>query len=230
MKKLSHTLGIALVALLLPLLSHAAGYVTEQTPTFVAGQKYTANYKVTTAPNSTVQVYSRFAEYGTTNWNYNVAGAPLISINSGSLNASFSADFSFGALGVVAGKKYIYYLASDSTANAPLLTNPACFDVTGQISCTAVPAQVLDSSSFVVAQVSQGLDAAHPGKYLINASIAPSVAITAPVAVTLKIVDDANSQNVAINSVNSASVKIVGAGSAVLSLNSAAAQSSLLNA
>jgi hypothetical protein len=194
MKKLSYGIGVALLACIFPLFSHAANYITELTPNVVSNQTYTANFKVTTAPNSVIKVYSHFAEYGTNNWNNNVAVGPLINISSSSLNATFSADFAFGPLGVVSGKKYKYYLADSGSTAGNALTPVQCFDITGTVPCGSP--QVLDSSSFVVTQVSQGIDTGHPGKYLVNASIAPSVTLTSAVTVTLKIVNDATNQQI----------------------------------
>jgi hypothetical protein len=141
---------------LIPLLSHAAGYVTE-TSHEVTASVYRAQYTVTTAPPAAIKVYSRVAEYGSQNWNYNASNGPLATISPTSLNNIFAAEFNFSNLGLVSGKKYVYYLAGGTSATSQLLTNPACFTTTGMVSCTSSvsptnptnPSSVLDTGSLV---------------------------------------------------------------------------------
>ena len=177
---------------LIPLLSHAAGYVTE-TSHEVTASVYRAQYTVTTAPPAAIKVYSRVVEYGSQNWNYNASNGPLATISPTSLNNIFAAEFNFSNLGLVSGKKYVYYLAGGTSATSQLLTNPACFTTTGMVSCTSPvsptnptnPSSVLDTGSFALEPLDQTNDPDSPGRYVARFSITPNAGITTEVPITL---------------------------------------------
>lgn len=194
MKKLILIATYAL-ALFAPAFSQAAGYLTEQAPTLQlsggVGTKYIAHYTVTTAPtgNTIVKVYSRFGEYGTTNWEYNVAGASLIDLSSSSQGASFNADFDFASLGVVAGKVYAYQLANSGTSAGAALTAVKCFNISGPTPCVANP--TLDTSDFII---TPGAQMGFGGQYTITLDIKskPGLTFTTAIPVTLKVYKEVN--------------------------------------
>ncbi len=183
-------LFLLITAVALPVFTHAAQqFVTEQTPE-VTTSSYVAKYKVTVVPTSVVKVFTRIAEHGTNNWNYNASNGTLTTISPSSLNNTFNASFSFGTLGLVSGKKYIYYLADGGNAAAQLLTNPACFTTTGKVPCdTATPTgpQTLTTNSFTLDALDQTNDPDNAGKYVARFSITPSAGMITSVPLTFKI-------------------------------------------
>lgn len=186
---------IVIFAFGIPLFSHAATSITQQTPD-VSSTKYTAHYTVTGVPtgNTVVKVYVRLAEYGTNAWNYNVAGTSLIDISSTSQGASFNVDFPFSQLGLVAGKLYKYQLADSGTATGNILTALTCFTTSGFASCTSQPMNpTLTVSSFTVAPGTDVPNTLHPGNFNKPFAITPSFNVASPISVLWKVLKKTNS-------------------------------------
>ncbi len=177
-----------------PLFSEAAGFVvTENTP-IVTPSAYTASYTVTSTQASlATEIYVHFSEHLSNTWNYNATNGPVIKLEkpgASGYSKTFNVEFPFANLGIVAGKKYQYYLAEGPTKGSDIFYNPTCFTTTGKVSCDPTPANpnpALNQLSFTVIPGSQIPYPANPAKFQTPLTVTSNVQITSTLLVTLKL-------------------------------------------